>query len=165
MGTNETRPESNNPRAGLGLQRAMRMQALRAPWSEVAAAVARLIEWRSFGLWVRAIADSERAIPIWLAAALQERCPSFLESRREGGDMESLWIDLSEWIDNHFFGDAQRGGLDSGPALLQRAHRGVRKGLAALDSFGRRMAPTAAKCVPGLRAMASGCSWRNQVNG
>ena len=31
-------------------------------------------------------------------------------SRREGGDLESLWIDLSEWIDNHFFGDAQRGG-------------------------------------------------------
>ena len=110
MGTNETRPESNNPRAGLGLHRAMRMQALRAPWSEVAAAVVRLIEWRSFGLWVRATADSERAIPIWLAAALQERCPSFLESRREGGDLESLWIDLSEWIDNHFLGDAQRSG-------------------------------------------------------
>lgn len=110
MGTNETRPELNNPRGDIGLHRVMRMQALRAPWSEVAAAVVRLIEWRSFGLWVRTIADSERAIPNWLAAALQERCPNFLESRRDGGDLESLWIDLSEWIDNHFFGDAQRGG-------------------------------------------------------
>ena len=110
MGTNETRPESNNPRGDIGLHRAMRMQALRAPWSEVAAAVARLIEWRSFGLWVRAIADSERAIPNWLAPALQERCPSFLESRRDGDDLDSVWLDLSEWIDNHFFGDAQHGG-------------------------------------------------------
>ena len=110
MGINETRPESNNPRGDIGLHRAMRMQALRASWSDVTAAVARLIEWRSFGLWIRAVTDSERAIPLSLAAALHERCPSFLESRRDGGDLESLWLDLSEWIDNHFFGDAQRGG-------------------------------------------------------
>lgn len=110
MGTNAAHPESNNPHGSLGLHHDMRTQALRVPWSEVAAAVDRVIECRSFNLWIRAIIDSEQAIPVWLATVIQERCPRFLESRRSDADLESLWLDLSEWIDSHSFSSARQGG-------------------------------------------------------
>lgn len=110
MGTSETRPELSNPRTGHRLHHEMRAQALKIQWSELAATVERLIVWRSFGLWVRAIVDAERSLPVSISAAIRDRCPGFLESQRSDANLESLWLDLSGWIDNHFFAAARDGG-------------------------------------------------------
>jgi hypothetical protein len=110
MGTNETHPESNSPRGDINLHREMREQSLRVPWFEVAAAIERLLAWRSLTLWARAIIDAERALPAWIPAVIEERCPGFLQSRRGDANLESLWLDLSEWIDNHFFASARDNG-------------------------------------------------------
>ena len=107
-GPRETRPESDATIGALALHRDMRDQALRVPWRELASACERLAEWRSFGLWVRAIVETERALPPWLASAIEERCPAFLQSRASPANLDSLWLDLNDWIDHHFFADAVR---------------------------------------------------------
>lgn len=105
-GPRETRPESDAPTGALALHRDMRNQALKVPWRELASACDQLAQWRLFGLWVRAIVDAEHALPEWLAAAIEGRCPAFLQSRREGAHLPSLWLDLNEWVDFHFFSEA-----------------------------------------------------------
>ena len=109
-GPRETRPESDAPIGALALHRDMRDQALKVPWRELASACERMASWRSFSLWVRAIVDAERALPEWLVAVIEERCPAFLQSRRTAGGLESLWLDLNEWVDHHFFAEAARDG-------------------------------------------------------
>ena len=88
----------------------MRDQALKVPWRKLASECERMAMWRSFGLWVRAIADAESALPDGLAAVIEERCPAFLQSRRTGSELESLWLDLGGWVDFHFFSEAMQGG-------------------------------------------------------
>ena len=88
----------------------MRNQALKVPWRELARACDQLTLWRSFSLWVRASVDAERTLPEWLAAAIENRCPAFLRSRRAGADLSSLWLDLNQWVDFHHFGEAIRDG-------------------------------------------------------
>lgn len=109
-GPRETRPESDAPTGALALHRDMRNQALRVPWRELALACDQLVQWRSFSLWVRAIVAAERTLPEWLAAAIEERCPAFLQSRRTGADLPSLWLDLNEWVDFHYFSEAVQSG-------------------------------------------------------
>lgn len=109
-GPRETRPDSGAPTGALALHREMRDQALKVPWRELASACERMALWRSFGLWVRAIVDVERALPTWLAAAIEGRCPAFLQSRHTDADLESLWLELSQWVDFHFFSEAIQGG-------------------------------------------------------
>lgn len=109
-GPRESRPESDAPTGALALHREMRDQALRVPWQELASACGQLAQWRSFSLWVRAIVDTERRLPAWLAAAIEHRCPAFLQSLRTGTDLQSLWLDLDEWVDFHFFSEAIHGG-------------------------------------------------------
>jgi hypothetical protein len=94
----------------LHLHHQMREQSLKLPWQEVAAACERLAEWRSFSLWVRAIVDVQHAITQPVRHAIESRCPAFLESRPNPTALESLWPDLSGWIDHHFFADAAHGG-------------------------------------------------------
>ena len=109
-GPRETRPDSGAPTGALALHRDMRDQALKVPWRELASACEQMATWRSFGLWVRAIADAEMALPGWLAAVIEDSCPAFLQSRRTGTDLESLWLDLGAWVDFHFFPKAIDGG-------------------------------------------------------
>ena len=88
----------------------MRNQALKVLWRELASTCDQLAHWRSFSLWVRAIVDTERTLPEWLATAIEDRCPAFLQSRRTGADLPSLWLDLNEWVDFHFFSESIQGG-------------------------------------------------------
>jgi hypothetical protein len=92
------------------LHRRMRQQSLKTSWRNLADACEQLIEWRSFALWVRAIVGAERSLPQWLREAIDQRCPGFLESRSEAADLDSLWLDLSAWIDEHVFTTARTGG-------------------------------------------------------
>jgi hypothetical protein len=88
----------------------MREQSLRTPWRDFAKACEQLIEWHSFALWVRAIVDTERSVPQWLKEAIDHRCPGFPEPRPDAADGDSIWLDLSEWIEDHFFAPARDGG-------------------------------------------------------
>ena len=73
----------------------MRDQALKVPWRDIAAAVDRLIEHECFALWVRAIADPERAIPEWLLASIEHQYPGLWGSRPDAsGIMNLVWEDL-----------------------------------------------------------------------
>ena len=105
-GPRETRPASDAPIGAFALHRDMRDQALRVPWPEVASACERMAKWRSFSLWVRAVVEAEQALPAWLASVVEERCPAFMQSRRTTAGIDSLWLDLNEWIDHRFFGNA-----------------------------------------------------------
>jgi hypothetical protein len=69
-----------------------------------------MIEWRLFALWIRAIVGAERSVPPWLRKAIDQRCPGFLERRSDTDDLDSLWLDLSTWIDEHVFTAAREGG-------------------------------------------------------
>ena len=92
------------------LHRQMRQQSLKVSWRNLADACEQMIEWRSFSLWVRAIIGAERSLPQWLREAIDQRCPGFFESRSSTVDLESLWLDLSTWIDERVFTAARAGG-------------------------------------------------------
>jgi len=88
----------------------MREQSLRTPWQDFAEAREQLIVWHSFALWVRAIVDAEGSVPPWLKEAIGHRCQGFPEPRSDATDGDSIWLDLSAWIDDHFFAAARDGG-------------------------------------------------------
>ncbi len=92
------------------LHRRMREQSLKTSWRNLADACEHIIEWRSFALWVRAIIGGERSLPQWLKEGIDQRCPGFVESRSDSDDLDSLWLDLSTWIDEHVFTAARAGG-------------------------------------------------------
>ncbi len=92
------------------MHRKMREQSLRVPWRELADACEQLVEWRSYALWMRAIIDVEKGLPQWLREHLDHRCPGFLGSRPRSANPDSIWLDLSGWVDDHFFRAARDGG-------------------------------------------------------
>jgi len=96
--------------ANVAIRHQMREQSLRTPWRDFAKACEQLIVWHSFALWVRAIVDTERSVPQWLIEAIGQRCPGFPEPRPAATDGDSIWLDLSAWIDDHFFAAARDGG-------------------------------------------------------
>ena len=110
--TGKTRQRRSNSRGSddAALHRRMRQQSLRTPWRNLADACEQMIEWRSFALWVRAIIGAERSLQQWLRKAIDQRCPGFLEGRSNTDDVDSLWLDLTTWIDEHLFTAARAGG-------------------------------------------------------
>ena len=110
--TRKTAPRRPGSRAAadLALHRRMRQQSLKTSWQNLAAACEQMIEWRSFALWVRAIVGAERCLPEWLKEVIDQRCPGFIEGRSNVDDLQSLWQDLSTWIDEHVFATAHAGG-------------------------------------------------------
>jgi hypothetical protein len=106
-----TQPQpSNRASYDAALHRRMRQQSLKTSWRSLADASDQLIEWRSFTLWVRAIIEAERSVPHWLNQAIDQRCPGFLKGRPSVADPDSLWLDLTTWLDEHVFTAAQAGG-------------------------------------------------------
>jgi hypothetical protein len=92
------------------LHRRMRQQSLKTSWRNLADACEQMIEWRSFALWARTIIGAERSLPQWLREAIDQRCPGFLEGRSNADDLDSLWLDLSTWIDDNVFTAASAAG-------------------------------------------------------
>ncbi len=87
------------------LYRSMRAKAFKIPWRDFAAERDRLIHWRTFGLWARAIADAEQAIPRILRERLDRECPGCL-ANRDNNTYTTLWADISAWVDRHVFANA-----------------------------------------------------------
>ncbi|MCW5979739.1 MAG: hypothetical protein KIT09_16790 [Bryobacteraceae bacterium] len=96
--------------AGAAIHRAMREQSLMVPWRDLADSCGQLVAWLSFGLWVRAVISAERKLPDWLRQQVDQRCPGFLDGRGKSSDHESIWVDLSSWVDEHMFHAARDGG-------------------------------------------------------
>lgn len=104
------RPPAKRASASAAMHRAMREQSLTVPWRDLADSSGELIVWLSFGLWVRAVISAERELPDWLRQQIDQRCPGFLDGREKSSDPESIWVDLSSWVDEHFFRPARDGG-------------------------------------------------------
>lgn len=88
----------------------MREQSLKVRWRDFSEASDQMISWLSYALWVRAVVNTERALPAWLRDCIEQRCPGFLSSRPEQSEPAALWLDLSAWVDEHQFRAAGEGG-------------------------------------------------------
>lgn len=89
--------------------------ARRVPWQVLHATRNQYLDWQEFYYWARSIIESEGRIPEWLAQRLNEMCPGFLaagkeDSARRTKSAELATIRLGEWIDEHIFAFAKRGG-------------------------------------------------------
>jgi hypothetical protein len=92
------------------VHRQLRQHSLKTSWQNLADACEQLVVWRSFALWVRAIVEAEGALPQSLKETMVQRCPGFLEARSNAAVCDSIWLDLSAWIDDHFFAASREGG-------------------------------------------------------
>src|ERR1035441_353953 len=73
--------------------------ALLVPWRQLADGAAAFAEWHVIILWVRAITEAAEQLPQIVRAALQSRCPGFLESQsrkqRDSLDRKSTRLNSS----------------------------------------------------------------------
>ncbi|MCZ2074182.1 MAG: hypothetical protein LC130_04180 [Bryobacterales bacterium] len=83
-------------------------EALLVTWSQLETAAQEYVEWHSFALWVRTVAETAGGLPDVLRSELLDRCPGFLEH----ADVRKrpIWNSLNEWIAAHWFGAAQKAG-------------------------------------------------------
>lgn len=89
--------------------------ARRVPWHILLEARNQYLEWQEFYHWARSIMESERGIPDWLARRLDEMCAGFLRAEKQHSakhptEAALAPVRLGQWIDEHVFGFAERGG-------------------------------------------------------
>lgn len=89
--------------------------ARRVPWSVLLEARIQYLEWQEFYHWARSIMESEQSRPDWLTRRLDEMCPGFLTAEKQYSakhPKEAVLapVRLGQWIDEHIFGFAERGG-------------------------------------------------------
>jgi hypothetical protein len=90
-------------------------EAARIPWPQLLKTRELYVKWQVFLYWVRAIEESERLLPEWLAHVVKRRCPGFEEflSRqrtKEPGSPQPAWRHLEQWINEHNFAKPRREG-------------------------------------------------------
>lgn len=83
-------------------------QLLRVSLPRFTKACREYIEWEAFSLWVRAIADAEKGLPIAVVRTIQQRCPGLLPQGRAPAKL--LPLDVLKWAHNHTFAVAKREG-------------------------------------------------------
>jgi hypothetical protein len=110
VGKNES---SRSKRASVSrteLSDRMLQQSLRVSWRRLAAEVDRVLEFRAFSLWTRAILEIESSIPDAVLASIEERCPGFGMRKKGNYDLGSLWTDLLAWSEQFVFTESKAGG-------------------------------------------------------
>ena len=90
-------------------------EAARILWPRLQEAREEYVGWEAFGLWVRAVEETEGSFPGWLANVVKKRCPGFLNSLREkkseyGIEPSLLWRRVEIWINDRIFGVIWREG-------------------------------------------------------
>jgi hypothetical protein len=85
-------------------------QLISVPWLRFHTAYEKYIRWHGFALWVRAVVESERSTPSWLAAILQKRCPGFTIEAARSNKTGPLSFDLLSWVHNQAFAFAKKEG-------------------------------------------------------
>jgi hypothetical protein len=99
--------------------------ALLVPWRQLADGAAVFAEWHLIILWVRVITETAEQLPQIVRAALQSRCPGFLESlSRKQRDSLPVWKSLEEWVTAHQFATARAEGWFD--ALMYYAYKDLR---------------------------------------
>jgi hypothetical protein len=89
--------------------------ARQVPWQVLLEARNQYLEWQEFYYWARSIMEAEGSIPGWLFRRLDEMCPGFVAAEQEAAakhlkDAALTPIRLAEWIEEHIFAFAERGG-------------------------------------------------------
>src|ERR1700687_4947604 len=102
-------------KVGLNVLRDRKQEALQGvllvPWGQLADGAAALAEWHLIILWVRVITETAEQLPQIVRAALQSRCPGFLESQcQKQRDSLPVWRSLEEWVTAHQFATARADG-------------------------------------------------------
>lgn len=85
------------------------------PWQVLLETRNQYLDWQEFYYWARSIMESESSIPEWLGKRLDEMCPGFLATEKGRAatstkDGSLAPVRLGEWIDEHIFAFAERGG-------------------------------------------------------
>ncbi|MCA2972167.1 MAG: hypothetical protein INH43_26925 [Acidobacteriaceae bacterium] len=76
----------------------------------MAAEIDRVLEFRAFSLWTRAIIEIEGSIPDEVLASIEKRCPGFGMRKRGNRELPSLWTDLLAWSEQFVFTESKAGG-------------------------------------------------------
>jgi hypothetical protein len=110
VGKNESSRSNRGSDSQTELSDRMLQQSLRVSWRRLAAEVDRVLEFRAFSLWTRAILEIEGSIPDEVLASIEERCPGFRTRKRGNHDLGSLWTDLLAWSEQFVFTESKAGG-------------------------------------------------------
>jgi hypothetical protein len=120
VGKNDSSRSNRGSDSQTELTDRMLQQSLRVSWRRLAAEVDRVLEFRAFSLWTRAILEIEGSIPDEVLVSIEERCPGFGTRERSNHDLGSLWTDLLSWSEQFVFAESKAGGWDRGGPLLLR---------------------------------------------
>src|SRR5579871_329715 len=90
-------------------------EAARIPWPQLLEARQSYVKWQAFQHWVRAIEETERRLPEWLAHVVKKRCPGFeqflsQQRTKERRWPQPAWYYLQQWIDERIFAKPRREG-------------------------------------------------------
>lgn len=110
VGKNESSRSNRAIDSQTELSERMLQQSLRVSWRRLAAEVDRVLEFRAFSLWTRAILEIEGSIPNEVLASIEERCHGFGMRKRDNCDLGSLWTDLLGWSEQFVFTESKAGG-------------------------------------------------------
>jgi len=110
VGKNESSRSNRGSDSQTELSDQMLQQSLRVSWRRLVAEVDRVLEFRAFSLWTRAIIEIEGSIPDEVLASIEERCPGFGMRKRGNLELRSLWTDLLAWSEQFVFTESKAGG-------------------------------------------------------
>ena len=110
VGKNESSRSNRGSDSQTELSDRMLQQSLRVSWRRLAAEIDRVLEFRAFSLWTRAILEIEGSIPDAVLGSIEERCPGFGMRKKGNHDLGSLWTDLLAWSERFVFTESKAGG-------------------------------------------------------
>lgn len=110
VGKNESSRSNRGSDSQTELSDRMLKQSLLVSWRRLAAEVDRVLEFRAFSLWTRAILEIEGSIPDEVVASIEERCSGFGTRKRGNHNLGSLWTDLLAWSEQFVFTESKAGG-------------------------------------------------------
>lgn len=110
VGKNESSRSNRGSDSQTELSDRMLQQSLRVSWRRLSAEVERVLEFRAFSLWTRAILEIEGSIPDAVLASIEERCPGYGIRKRGNRDLGPLWTDILAWSEQFFFTESKTGG-------------------------------------------------------
>jgi hypothetical protein len=113
----------------LDTKRKALQQALLVPWRRLAERASAYVEWHIFILWIRTIAEFEEQLPDIVVAALEDRCPGFLDDeirqrKERPQEQRFLWHSLEQWIAVHQFAETKAEGWFD--AMMYYAYKELR---------------------------------------
>jgi len=90
-------------------------------------AVSRYMDWEAFAYWVRPALENASELPVEVVREPRQRCSGYLDEiagslARESRSESQSWDRFMNWIADHFFEDAQKGGWFDAVLIQVRNH-------------------------------------------